>query len=79
MGQSTPIVQASPSVRHYLVGQDGEGHWVVRDEAGLAGGLFVDKKAAIRFAGFETEHRPNAVLFVPEHVRLPLSGPVPRL
>ena len=79
MGQSVSDMQPSNPVRHYLVGRDGEGHWVVRDEAGLTGGLFVSKAAAIRFACFETDHQPNAVLFVPEHIRLPLSGSVPRL
>ncbi len=36
-----------------LVGQDRAGHWVVQETAGLLGGLFVDREAALRFARAE--------------------------
>jgi len=78
MGQSTPIVTHSPTT-NYLVGQDIEGHWILRDARGLTGGLFVSRTAAVRFARSETDHRPDAVMFVPEAVKLSLSGAVPPL
>lgn len=80
MGQSTPFTH-EPSVvaPSYLVGRDDEGHWIVRDTFGLAGGLFVDKTAALRFASFETDHRPNAIVLVPDHIKLSLAGAIPLL
>jgi hypothetical protein len=31
----------APNASVYLVGKDSRGHWVVRDQGGLRGGLFV--------------------------------------
>lgn len=81
MGQSTPASFSTPagaSTQRFLVGQDPEGHWIVRAANGLIGGLFATKQAAIRFACFETGRAPDAVLFVPEHIKLSLSGALPR-
>jgi hypothetical protein len=33
---------------------DGAGHWSARDRDGLAGGVFLTRKDALRFALFET-------------------------
>jgi hypothetical protein len=76
MGRSTPV-PSTISAPDYLVGRDAEGHWIVRDARGLVGGLFADRDAAIRFAEFETDHRPDAVVFVPERIALNLVGEVP--
>jgi hypothetical protein len=35
---------------HFDISCDGRGHWVVRDEAGLVGGVFMTRKDALRFA-----------------------------
>lgn len=80
MGQSTPLTPVpTTTAPSYLVGRGEGGQWIVRDTCGLAGGLFVDKTAAIRFASFEADHRPNAIVLVPENIRLNLAGAVPRL
>jgi hypothetical protein len=79
MGQWTAVKSSPQAAPMFVVGQDDEGHWIVRDSRGLSGGLFVDKAAAIRFAAFESNRRPQAVLFVPEHIRLSLSGSLPAL
>jgi hypothetical protein len=47
-----------------LVGKDRRGRWVVRNEAGTAGGLFVDRAAALHFAMLENGN-PRAVIMVP--------------
>jgi hypothetical protein len=62
----------------FLVGKDSRGHWVVRDEAGLCGGLFIDRAQAVKFAMFENGHRPQAVIMVPGGLELnvkPSSSP----
>ena len=37
----------------FLIGKDSRGNWVVQDEQGLCGGLFVDRTEALKFAMFE--------------------------
>ena len=55
-----------PSRNHlFMIGRNSRGNWVVRDQAGLRGGLFVDRTEALRFALFENGRRPQAVLMVP--------------
>jgi hypothetical protein len=64
----------------FLVGRDSRGHWVVQDERGLCGGLFVDRSRAIRFAMDETGKRPQAIKMVPGIFELDMSrmaGPTP--
>lgn len=62
----------------FIVGQDCNGRWLVRDEDGLIGGVFRDRHAAERFAAFESGHRQGAIRFAPQGVRLDLTGPLPR-
>jgi hypothetical protein len=50
---------------HFLIGKDSRGNWVVQDERGLCGGLFVDRIQALRFAMFENGNKPQAVIMVP--------------
>jgi hypothetical protein len=45
----------------YLVGQDGEGHWVAVETGGRAGGIFRTRQDAIRYACVETGCRPHDV------------------
>jgi hypothetical protein len=49
----------------FLMGQDSRGNWVVQDQRGMCGGLFVDRVTALRFAMFENGNRPQAVVMVP--------------
>jgi hypothetical protein len=45
----------------------------VQDQQGLCGGLFVDRAEAVKFAMFESGHRPQAVIMVPGVLELDLS------
>lgn len=45
----------------YLVGQDGDGHWVAVATGGRAGGIFRSRQDAIRYACIETGCRPDDV------------------
>jgi hypothetical protein len=47
------------------MGQNSRGNWVVQDQRGMCGGLFVDRVTALRFAMFENGNRPQAVVMVP--------------
>ena len=58
----------------YLIGRDSEGHWVVQDQSGLHGGLFVNRAEALKYALFENGHRPQAVVMVPGTLELNLKG-----
>jgi hypothetical protein len=63
-----------PSRNHlFMIGRNSHGNWVVRDQAGLRGGLFIDRAEALRFALFENGRRPQAVLMVPRILELDLD------
>lgn len=77
MGLSTPIPgDAVDAAALFFVGMDADGRWIARDNRGLLGGIFQDRAAAIKFALFESG-RKQAVLLVPDHVRLSLAGRLP--
>lgn len=69
-----PSPEGSAPANIFLVGRDSRGHWVVQDERGLCGGLFVDRNKAIRFAMDETGKRPQAIKLVPGVFELDMSG-----
>ena len=54
----------------FFVGRNSRGHWVVRDQCGLCGGLFISRAEAMRFALFENGHRSEAVTMVPGNLEL---------
>ena len=68
-----PSPERSAASNIFLVGRDSRGHWVVQDERGLCGGLFVDRSKAIRFAMDETGKRPQAIKLVPGVFELDMS------
>jgi hypothetical protein len=45
-----------------LIGKNGRGQWVAREQNGLYGGLFVSRIAAVRYALFENGHHPEAII-----------------
>ena len=73
--QSEPPSPDGETPNTFLVGRDSRGHWVVQDERGLCGGLFVDRTRAIRFAMDETGRRPQAIRVVPGVLELDMSRP----
>jgi hypothetical protein len=57
----------------FFVGRNSHGQWVVRDQRGLCGGLFINRAEALRFALFENGHRTEAVIMVPGRLELHLG------
>jgi len=69
-----PSPQSSPHSSLFRIGKDSHGHWVVQDQQGLRGGLFVDRSEALKFAMFENGNRPQAVIMVPGVLELDMIG-----
>ena len=64
----------SRSVPLYLIGKNSRGQWVVQEQGGLCGGLFVSRAEAVKYAMYETSRRPQAVIMVPGILELNLNG-----
>ncbi|PLP59226.1 hypothetical protein CYK37_12215 [Mesorhizobium loti] len=67
------LITEPPSANHrFVVGRDGDGRWIARDELGLTGGVFADRASAIHFAETESDHRAGCVSVAPDDARLSL-------
>jgi len=58
----------------FMVGQNSRGNWVVRDQSGLRGGLFVGRAEALRYVRFESGDHPSAIVMVSGDFELDASG-----
>jgi hypothetical protein len=56
-----------------MVGRDVRGNWVVQDQNGVRGGLFVDRAEALRYVRFENGNQPGAVVIVSGVLELDLT------
>lgn len=77
-----PSTSFSSQSNLFRIGRDSRGRWVVQDQQGLRGGLFVDRAQALKFAMFENGNRPQAVVMVPGVLELHIgrsSNPAPRI
>lgn len=74
MPEGEPPAASSSNSPLFLIGKNSRGQWVVRDQRGMCGGLFVGRAEALKFAMFENGHRPNAVIMVPGVLELDMSG-----
>ena len=54
----------------FLIGQDGEGHWLAVEIHGLGGGIFNSRDKAFQYAREESRRLPGAVRFAEEPIRL---------
>jgi len=61
----------------FQIGRDSRGNWVVQDDQGVCGGLFIDRTQALRFAMLENGSRPQAVVMVPGVFELNINRGVP--
>ena len=58
----------------FLIGKNSRGNWVVQDQQGLRGGLFIGRAEALRYAMFENGNRPQAAIMVPGVLELSTGG-----
>lgn len=59
----------------FMLGQDSRGRWVVEDNNGARGGLFVDREQALRYIRFENGNRPHAFVSVTGIFELNIASP----
>ena len=64
---------SSPRSSIFMIGKNSHGNWVVQDQLGKCGGLFIDRVKALRFALFENGNNPQAVVMVPGVLELNTS------
>jgi hypothetical protein len=57
-----PLIRASKT--YFLMGQNAGGLWVVRENTGRKGGVFVSREAALRFARMESPDQHFVVVHV---------------
>ena len=69
-----PSKETSSAHNLFLIGRNRRGSWVVRDQRGMHGGLFVTREDALRYALFENRRRPKAVVMVPSGLELDLAA-----
>jgi hypothetical protein len=70
-----PETEPGPSMRipRFLVGRDRRGNWVVQDQTGLRGGLFVSQADALRFVRAESGNRPQAFVLTNDALELEMA------
>jgi hypothetical protein len=69
MNKEPPPSRGSKSSR-FFIGKNSRGNWVVQDERGFRGGLFLDRIQALKFAKFENGGSSPAVIMMPEPFEL---------
>jgi hypothetical protein len=69
--QSEPPSWLRPPL--FMVGRDRRGNWVVQDQKGMRGGLFVNREAALRYVRSENGFIPQAVVMVSGGVELDMK------
>jgi hypothetical protein len=73
MPEDPAVSPRAKPVRPFLLGRNHAGQWVVRDEGGMWGGVFIDRSAALKFAMSENG-RPQAVIMVPYILELDITA-----
>jgi hypothetical protein len=60
-----------------FIGRNSRGQWVVQEQNGLYGGLFVDRKQAVRYALFENGRHPETIVELKRAIELDMGGRLP--
>jgi len=56
-----------------FIGQNGRGNWVVQEQSGLYGGLFVNRSQAFKYALFENGHHPETIIELAREIELDMT------
>jgi len=62
-----------------FIGRNNRGNWVVQEQNGLYGGLFVNRTQAVRYALFENGHHPETIVELGRGIELDMSARRPFL
>ena len=73
MRQGETFLSGGSDASLFLIGQNSRGNWVVKDQCGRRGGLFVSRAAALKYALFENGNQPQLVVTIPGTFDLDLS------
>ena len=73
MRQGETFLSGGSEAALFLIGQNRRGQWVVQDQRGRRGGLFISRAAALKYALFENGNRPQLVVTMPGTFDLDLS------
>lgn len=65
------VSSTAPTV---FVGRNRRGNWVVREQNGIFGGLFVNRAQAFKYALFENGHHPEAIVELSHKIELDISA-----
>jgi hypothetical protein len=57
-----------------FIGKDKGGRWVVQEQNGLYGGLFVNRAQAVKYALFENGHHPETIVELSREIELDMGG-----
>jgi hypothetical protein len=57
-----------------FIGKNSRGRWVAQEQNGLFGGLFVNRKEAVKYALFENGRHPEAIVELSREIELDMSG-----
>jgi hypothetical protein len=57
-----------------FIGKNGRGNWVVQEQSGLYGGLFVNRTEAFKYALFENGHHPETIVESSREIELDMGG-----
>jgi hypothetical protein len=60
-----------------LIGKNSRGQWVAQEQNGFYGGLFVNRKQAVKYALSQNGHRPETIIELPCELELDMSGGFP--
>jgi hypothetical protein len=58
----------------FMIGQDSRGHWVVCEQNGARGGLFINRAEALRYIRSENENYPRPTVMVAGILELDITG-----
>ena len=71
---STSKSRSRPPVPCFRIGQNRLGRWVVQDPRGIAGGLFLTRRAALKFAFARGGDHVPACILVPGVIEFDFCG-----
>jgi hypothetical protein len=67
----------SPSSAIVFLGKNSRGNWIVQEQNGLYGGLFVNRAQALKYALFENGRHPETIVELSREIELEMGGTLP--